>query len=321
MNHNAIRFIYKRYIQLVFSIVTLFFTIASIEPVFSQPSVLPENHEPSKKIFSFGLIADPQYADAETKGNRYYRNSLLKLENCIRELNNHNLSFTITFGDLIDRDYLGFDKILPILNKSKVKVYNVLGNHDFEVDEKFRKDVRSRLNNENGYFDFTYGDLVFIILDGSDLSTFGRIKGSKQYSMAVEKLEQLKDTKENNAYDWNGGMGLKQLKWLERKLQKSSRLNKKVVLFCHWPLLPENGTQLWDNQKVLAILNKYDNVIAWISGHHHEGGYQKVAGIHHLTLKGMVESERETAFAIIEVYNNKLILNGFGAQDKFILEF
>ena len=62
---------------------------------FAQNSDLRINN-PAEKLFSFGLIADPQYADAETAGNRYYRNSLKKLENCISELNMHDLSFTLT---------------------------------------------------------------------------------------------------------------------------------------------------------------------------------------------------------------------------------
>lgn len=277
--------------------------------------------DPGEKLFSFGLIADPQYADAETKGNRFYRNSLKKLEHCIDELNKYDLEFTVTLGDLIDRDYSGFDKVLPILYKSNAELHNVLGNHDFEVEEKYKKEVRSRLNNKKGYFDFTHGNFNFIILDGSDLSTFGREKGSKAYSLAMEKLKELKSSGQNNANDWNGGFGSKQLKWLEQKLQKSSRLNKRIIVFCHWPLIPENGTQLLDNQKVLALINQYDNVTAWISGHHHSGGYHKEGSIHHLTMKGMVESERETAFGVVDVYKNQLVLNGFGAQEKYVLEF
>ncbi len=302
------------------TIATLVCICIAVKPAFSQPNSEPVNRK-GEKLFSFGLIADPQYADVETKGNRYYRNSLNKLEDCIHELNSYDLAFTVTLGDLIDRDYSGFDKVLPILEKSKAKVYNVLGNHDFEVEEKYKKKVRLLLDNKKGYFDFNVGDFAFIVLDGSDLSTFGWKKGSKTYSLAMEKLQRLKSSGQNNANDWNGGFGSKQLKWLEQRLEKSSRLNKKVILFCHWPLYPENGTQLWNNQKVLKLINQYDNVIVWISGHHHTGGYHKEANIHHLTMKGMVESERETAYGIVDVYNNQLVLNGFGAQENYILEF
>ena len=187
--------------------------------------------------------------------------------------------------------------------------------------EKYKTKIKSRLNNKKGYFYFGIGDFAFIVLDGTDLSTFGRKKGSKPYKSAITKLQEMNDAGQNNAVDWNGGFGTKQFKWLERKLQKSSRLNKKTILFCHWPLIPENGTQLWDNKKVLALINQYDNVIAWISGHHHSGGYHKVDNIHHLTMKSMVESERETAYGIVEVYNNRLVLIGFGAQEKHVLEF
>lgn len=273
------------------------------------------------QLFSFGLIADPQYADAETAGNRHYRNSLKKLKNCVNELNAYDLSFTVTLGDMIDRNYSSFDKILPILNDLKAPVYNAIGNHDFSVEDKFKGEVRRRLKNRKGYFDFSVGDFVFIVLDGTDLSTFSTTKDSKKHKLALAKHEELKAGGANNAATWNGGIGRRQLKWLEMKLKKATRADKKAILFCHWPLLPENGTQLWNNHEVLKIINNHECVAAWISGHHHAGGYHKSESIHHLTVKGMVETENTASYGIMEVYPDKLFLKGYGDQEDMILEF
>ena len=278
------------------------------------------NGQVEEKLFSFGLIADPQYVDAETAGNRFYRNSLEKLEKCVIELNNQDLKFSVVLGDIIDRDYKSYDKILPIIDKLKTPVHKIIGNHDFSVEEEFKRKIRKKLNNKKGYYDFTIDNYQFIVTDGTDLYMHATKEGSKKHNLAKSKLEILKAKKANNAYAWNGGFDDKQFNWIEKKLQKATKQNKTVVLFCHWPLLPENMTQLWDNQKVIELLEKYDCVVAWISGHHHEGGYLKKGKIHYLTLKGMVETQSVGSFGVMDVYKDKLILNGYGNQKDLVLD-
>jgi hypothetical protein len=134
-------------------------------------------------------------------------------------------------------------------------------------------------------------------------------------------LEDLKLRKANNAFEWNGALGEQQLKWLKRRLLHGQRQGYKTILFSHLPLLPENGLHLWNNQEVLSILNAYSSVIAFISGHHHEGGYVKEGRIHHVTLKGLVESESDCACGIVEVYQGKLVIDGYGDQPDYMLEY
>lgn len=299
---------------------TLFYLLAAFQIAFSQE--VPNNIlNPAKKTASFGVIADIQYADADKKGNRDYRNTLSKLEKCVAEFNNHDLAFVINLGDMVDKDYMSYDKPLAILGNLKASLHNVIGNHDFEVDDQYKDQVRKRLQNKTGYFDFELGDIVFIGLDGTDLSTFASVKDSKQFNTAISKYEEIKKSGSNNAYTWNGGIGDKQLKWLGKLLQKADKTGKKVVIFCHWPLLPENGTQLWNNKVVLSLLNNHSCVVAWIAGHHHAGGYEKAGNIHHLTFKGMVEAKSETSFGIIDLYADKLLLKGYGDQNDQTMEF
>jgi len=277
--------------------------------------------DPEGLLFSFGVIADIQYADAEKAGGRDYRNSIIKLKQSINELNNHELSFIVSLGDMIDRDYTSFDEPLAILEKSKAPVYNAIGNHDFSVDDQFKGKVRKRLGNEKGYLDFKFDRFTFIVLDGTDVSTFASLPGTLPYITANSRYEELIAEGSNNAYTWNGGIGSDQLEWVEKRLKKADRTGRKVILFCHWPLLPENGTQLWNNKEVLDLIDSHDCVIAWVSGHHHAGGYQKTRKIHHLTIKGLVEAQSDTSCGIIEVYSDKLMLNGYGDQDDRVMEF
>jgi predicted phosphodiesterase len=273
------------------------------------------SRNPSGKVFSFGIVTDIQYADAEKKGNRDYRNSLGKLEKCVNEFNEHDLAFVVNLGDLIDHDFISYEKPLAILDKLKAPLFNVIGNHDFEVGDQEKGQVRKHLKNKNGYFSFEVNRMIFIVLDGSDVSTMAYPKGSKQFNNGMAKSEEIRKNGLNNAYTWNGGIGDKQLNWLVKLLGKADKLNKKAVIFCHWPLLPENGTQLWNNREVLSLINAHPSVVAWIAGHHHAGGYERTGTIHYLTLKGMVEAITETSFGIVEVFPNKLFLKGYGDQN------
>ncbi|MEQ9287906.1 MAG: metallophosphoesterase [Cyclobacteriaceae bacterium] len=273
------------------------------------------------KLFSFGVIADIQYADADKAGKRDYRNSLHKLEYGIQELNKEQLSFVVSIGDVIDRDYKSFEKPLEILGRSKATVHNVIGNHEYSIDDKYKGEVKNILGNRNGFFSIEIKGILFIMLDGTDLSTLAYPKDSKKYRDGLEAFEKVKQSGSNNAYDWNGGIGKKQFSWLEKQLKKADRENLKVVLFCHWPLLPENGTQLWNNKEVLKLLEGKKSVVAWIAGHHHSGGYEFSNGIHHLTMKGMVEAQTETSCGIMEVYADRLWLRGIGDQPDQVMPF
>jgi predicted phosphodiesterase len=297
----------------------LLFSFTSFQITFPQDSGSRVDNQ-DDKLFEFGIIADVQYADVDQAGKRDYRNSLDKLDKCIAEFNNHDLAFIVSLGDLIDRDYDSYDKPLAILEKSKAPVYNVIGNHEFSVEEKYKTDIRQRLNNGEGYFDFEAGNMVYIVLDGTALSTFAHAKGSRAYELAMSQYEEMEKLGLNNATTWNGGIGDKQLKWLRKQLQKAEQADRKVILFCHWPLLPENGTQLWNNREVLDLISSHNCVIAWLSGHHHAGHYEKVGNIHHLTINGMVEAQEATSCGIMEVYADKLWLKGYGDQKNYILE-
>lgn len=272
-----------------------------------------------KPLFSFVLIADIQYADAPTSGLRNYRGALSKLEVAVPKINELDPEFVITLGDNIDRDYESFDKVLPLLSQIQAPLYNAIGNHDFTVDDQFKPLIRQHLNNEQGYFSFTRKGYRFVILDGTDLSTIAHKKGTSEYRKGLDNLQKLKAAGVNNAHDWNGGFGQDQMRWLENELTEADHARQKVLLFCHWPLWPEIGTQLWNNKEVLAMLERHPSVLAWISGHHHAGGYHLHKGVHHLTLKGMVESKTATSFGIMNVYDNGVELKGVGDQLNVIM--
>jgi manganese-dependent ADP-ribose/CDP-alcohol diphosphatase len=292
---------------------TLLFVVECIH-VCGQPS-------DGVPLFSFGLVADVQYADAEQWGKRDYRGSLKRLEAALEILNSHHLAFIVHAGDLIDRDYRSFQAPMSIFGRSKAPVHFVIGNHEFAVGDSLKKSVRKKLNNPRGYYAFREGKMQFILVDAMDVSLLGSQKNSRDFQRAQRIHKDLKEAGANNAHEWNGAMGARQLKWLKRKLRRADRRDYKAVLFSHLPLLPENGLQLWNNREVVSLLNAHPSVVAFISGHHHEGGYVNVDDIHHLTLKGLVEATASTACAVADVFPDRIVVKGFGDQKSYTLWF
>ena len=91
-----------------------------------------------------------------------------------------------------------------------------------------------------------------------------------------------------------------------------------MILFCHFPVYPADPHNLWNAKGVIALLEEFTCVKAYINGHNHKGKYGIKNGIHYLTCKGMVDTD-ESAFSIIQVYEDKLKVNGHGRETDRML--
>jgi manganese-dependent ADP-ribose/CDP-alcohol diphosphatase len=219
----------------------------------------------------FGVIADPQYADAEAKCSRSYRNSIAKLTDTITELNKHELDFTVTLGDVIDRDLKSFDTILPIYKKAKPPQTFVLGNHDFDVADEDKAKVLPTLGLEKSYYSQSIDDWHFIYLDGNDVSSY---RYAKDDALTKSAEKTLKALKKPQAKSWNGGIGEAQMQWLAKQLDQAKKSNNRVIVFNHFPVFPlNNGHNLWNDRALVELLTSYENVAAYMNGHNHRGNY------------------------------------------------
>lgn len=274
-------------------------------------------------VLSFGVIADIQYRDADPQGTRFYRNSLGKLRAAVEHLNTLNPRFTIQLGDLIDGVFSSYDAVLPIYDALAMPHFHVLGNHDFSVEPAEKGLVLPRLGldalgSHRGYFDFAYNGWRLVVLNGNDVSLTAYPPGSTPRLVAERYLAGLKQKGVRSAQDWNGGVGPAQREWLARTLAKASRANERVLVFCHFPLLPATMSGLWNDQEVLAILAAHANVAAYFAGHAHEGGYVRDGRIHFVTFQGMVEGQ-QPAYALVEVLPDALRVTGFGRETSRVL--
>lgn len=289
--------------------------LLSLAPLGAQDS------KPSQPLFSFGVIADVQYANKDRSGARHYRTSLDRLVNCVKDLNQRDLAFVIQLGDFIDVGKDSFDDVLPIWKRLKATRRSVIGNHDLPF---LRERVLRKLELKSPYYDFAVGDTWrFVVLDGMDVSLYGYPKDHPKRREATRMLAALKQQKLANAQRWNGGIGKSQLAWLEAVLIDAALQQQRVVLCCHFPILEKASSAfhlLWNHVAVRELLAKHDCVFAWCNGHDHKGGYAQDAGIHHLTFAGMVEAPKKNAFAVAHAFHNRLVIEGIGKQASLTLQ-
>jgi predicted phosphodiesterase len=273
------------------------------------------NSRTSDAQIKIGVFADAQYCDCETKINRYYRNSPGKLSECISKFNDTDeIDFVVGLGDLIDQDFSSFEKINAVLETSKNEVYQVTGNHDLSVNYEFIDKVPEQLNLESTYYTFHNNGWQFIFLDGNELTV--QSTNPDIVSQAERIVKQLAEENKPNANDWNGGIGSTQVEWLKGQLAKAEKNKQKVILFCHYPLLPFEAHALWNAEEILSIIHKYSCIKAWINGHNHAGNYAVQNGIHFITMKGMVDTEKENAYSIISLSDDKIEIEGFGREES-----
>jgi len=268
-------------------------------------------------IVRFGIVADPQYAPVPPRGSRYYANSLWKLSEAVEAFNGHELDFVVTVGDIIDRHVESFQHILPIYQRLEHPNWYVLGNHDYDVASDYVATVPAFLGMPERYYDRVVNGVRFIVLDGNDLSTFANPEGTPRHEASMAMYEALVAAEAVNAQTWNGGVSDDQLAWLRGRLDAAAEAGEPVVVMGHYPLWPEDMHNLWNYEAVVALLGGYDNVVAYFNGHNHAGHYGTADGIHYVTLEGMVETPAETAYAVVEIHADRLVIDGTGrATDR-----
>jgi len=301
-------------------ITTLSAFIILTMPDIANPGVTLPAGQNQKPVFSFGVIADIQYCDCEPAGTRFYRESLSKLRNALTSLKNDSAEFLVNLGDLIERGYESYKPVLEIIDSSGFKVWHCTGNHDYAVDTRYKKRLPPDIPSKTGYYSVQHKGFRLIFLDGNELSTYSSANKAA-IKEASDYLEELRNKGMINAVDWNGGISTEQLEWLMTQLDKSVEKNEKVIIFCHFPVFPENVHNLLNYNEVLSVLSGYQNVIAWFNGHNHTGNYGNFNKIHFITIKGMVETETSGSFALVEVYRNKIRIRGSGREKEQILAY
>lgn len=290
-------------------------------------------------LFKLGVIADAQYGDKDTKGHRDYRGSLAKLEQATAAIGRvEGICGVLHLGDLIEGHGSGeraqtreqqhaasahdLQQIMAVLHAQPAAgprpVWNVVGNHDHslprsELHAAFDPDRRSNpVHPAALYYDCELAEgWRLVVLDTTAVSTANGFRWPPAGPTGAELLEAADrylavHEGEDNAVDWNGGVGAAQLAWLAGVLARCAAAGERAVVCGHAPLLPEASDAwhvAWDWEEVVAVLDAQSGVVAlYLSGHDHRGGYARsAAGVPHVTVAGMVEAPSgSNAYAVRE---------------------
>ncbi len=287
-----------------------------------KPSGAGEGGHTPPDEFSIGILTDCQYADADTPANmpqRLYRRSPQKLVDAIAELTKQpgDLEFLLHMGDAIDRDESSFRVVVPLLKAAPAPVFQVAGNHDYSVADALKGRVAELLGMPSPYYVKDRGRWRFIFLDGNALSLFSSPAGSPGNLAAAEFRKGSKRKLE----DYSGGLGETQRAWLREQLAAARAGNQRVVMVCHYPLLPVDVHTLWDNEPVEALVEEFREVIvAWFNGHNHAGNYCARHGIHFVNFRGMLDTGTN-AFARADFYTDRIEITGHGREPSRTLKF
>lgn len=289
----------------------LFFLAASCQVPASTPTTV-------------ALIADVQYADKPTVGARHYRLALEHLEACVEDLSSdEQLAFVVQFGDLIDGRggdpalaLSDLDRVLASLDKLDVEVLHVVGNHCLEVP-RAQLEQRLRLTESSSYSRSLAG-WRFIVLDTLRVSVLGLEDGDPRMIEAGAWIAAQADGQHPNGVSWNGAVGAPQRNWLAGELAAAVAAGERAIVMGHNPILAAASSEhhlAWDHAELCRVLAASPASFAYISGHCHAGGYATDTGIHHLTLKGMVEApEGSNTYARLRLFADRLEVDGVGLE-------
>lgn len=263
------------------------------------------------RAFSFGVVADVQYAAKDAAGARRYRDSLRKLDAWREAIRGERLEFVVHLGDLIDEGLDNLTPALDALRRLHPKVRLVAGNHDYTIS---RSTLLPRLGMQSAYYSFAVRGWRFIVIDGMEVAARGGWPEDHPNAAAGRAiLASLRQAGEPHANDWNGAAGTAQLAWLEDTLRDAARKRQRAIVCGHFPVLPEGcrpDHTLWNYSAVLDILDRSPAAAACFSGHDHQGGAGERGGLHYVTFKGLVEHEPSEACRIVDVHADRLVVRG-----------
>jgi len=251
----------------------------------------------------FGMVTDAHFADADPQYDRYFRESIEKMTECIELMNEQKVEFLIELGDFKDQNTppeeektIGYlQSIENGFRKFNGPTYHVLGNHDMDSISKqqFLKNITNTdISTEATYYSFDRKGIHFIVLDANFLADgtpydHGNYKWNETYIPETE------------------------LAWLRKDLSDTKLPS---IVFTHQQLGGLGMTDIRNAEAVRKILQESGKVLAGFDGHNHAGGYNLIEGIHHYTLKAMVDGSGKdnSSYAIVEIMPDRnIVVTGY----------
>jgi hypothetical protein len=298
------------------------------------------------RLVRFGLITDTHVCDKADQSPaislnaspRYFTGGPAKIEAFSLAMNRAGAAFVAELGDFTDNPADGslpYDRrraaTLGFLESAESRLalfkgprYHVFGNHD--TDQLSKEDVRAKAPDSvpalpagQYYYSFNQGGVHFIVLDAgykADGNAYSGVPGSA-----------------GAGYTWdNANVPAAELAWLKADLA-AARLP--TIVLTHQLLNPEEQVDaafdpahsIKNSGEVRAVLEKSGLVIAAFAGHYHDGGYQRVNGIHYVTLQASAAYGNDDSyhgqFATVDLYKDgksyQVAVAGNGGLKSYVL--
>lgn len=333
-----------------------------------------QQQQQEEPLVCVGVVADVQYVDLPVSKNfsgtetRYYRDSLVSVTQAAECWAQRGVRVAVQLGDLIDqqsritkaqKENVEMVINLFLASHPSLELHHVFGNHEamcFSREDYFTH-FPGHYPHASAPHEYHYSfapcpGFRFVVLDAYDVSTWGRAPGSDAHGAAVALI------KANNPNEcawgsasgnfftglsgpvqrfcpFNGGIGAKQLAWLQATLEKACSERERVVLMSHalfkaLPHDPDSNRNLIFNydeiEKLVLSVNtaEFKTVVATFCGHSHTDDYVlDDSGIHHVVLGSpmIYPLSGGPTFGTLELYPDRLELRGSGGVASRTLPF
>ena len=256
------------------------------------------------------------------------------------------LRFAVNLGDLIDGKNRPASTSRQALDATKAAwapfveavgpVHHLIGNHELYNFPTATLE-RDLLYQQRRYYAFQVPDapqFCFLVLDCYGLSILGRDESDPVYQEALTLLRRVNPNENLNSptglvneqrrfVAFNGAVDQEQKQWLKKTLVQATTKGQHVVLFTHIPIRPSStpapSSLLWNYPEMLQLIEQFDCICAVFSGHAHANGYvyahegSRKRGVHYVVCDAVLEcAPSETAHALVHVYPEKLVVQGYG---------
>ncbi|KAJ7524310.1 hypothetical protein O6H91_17G000100 [Diphasiastrum complanatum] len=303
------------------------------------------NHLEPGPVFSFGIISDLHYADIPDSTSchgfpRYHRHSLEALQSAMSIWNaKDNIQFAVQFGDIVEASSCSADEsqaamsvALGKFKEFRGQFFHILGDQCLSSTPRRQLIELLKIIGDSeyrSYYDFHPAPgFRMVFLDCYEISELGYPESHTYATTARNILQIVNPNSDKNSprgmhlHDrrfirLNGSITGMQLDWLDTTLRAATAAKEKVIICCHAPVNPDvcaPEALVWEGYLILRIIYRYNCVVAFISGHGHEGGYAVDRhGIHHRVLEAVVDCRPgHSAFGHVNVYTHKPSIVGTG---------
>ena len=271
-------------------------------------------------LIRFGIITDIHFSTENEPAAA--AKTAADLSACLECWQRNKVDFLMQLGDQImgsDRHKEEeFRQVSSILNTFPGTIYHVLGNHCLALT---RQELMTAFGLQTPFYAFTIRGFRFIVLDGMDVSAL-RIPETSEDCQTLAFFRARPEL-----HDYCGAVGVQQQSWLKRELEEAKSAGERVIVVCHFPLLPETTDPkhglLWNHREIAELLASSPAVKACLSGHYHYGGYALHKGIHFVVLPAFVNRHEHPDFTCgtVELLEERMVIRNQHHEMLYDLTF